>query len=74
VKFYDQISRTYLKGGLIMIEDAVKIITDTRNSLIEKYEMKKIVTTRNNIIWGIDEVVLIQNMTTGELKLKKNLR
>ena len=57
-----------------MIEDTVKIITDTRNSLIEKYEMKKIVTTRNNIIWGIDEVVLIQNMTTGELKLKKNLR
>lgn len=74
MKFYDQISRTYLKGGLIMIEDAVKIITDTRNSLIEKYSMKKIVTTRNNIIWGIDEVVLIQNMTTGELKLKKNLR
>ena len=57
-----------------MIEDAVKIITDTRNSLIEKYEMKKITTTRNNIIWGIDEVVLIQNMTTGEFKLKKNLR
>jgi len=57
-----------------MIEDAVKIITDTRNSLIEKYAMKKIITTRNNIIWGIDEVVLIQNMTTGELKLKKNLR
>lgn len=74
MKFYGQISRTYLKGELIMIEDAVKIITDTRNSLIEKYEMKKIVTTRNNIIWGIDEVVLIQNMTTGELKLKKNLR
>jgi len=63
-----------LKGGLIMIEDAVKIITDTRNSLIEKYEMKKITTTRNNIIWGTEEVVLIQNMTTGELKLKKNLR
>jgi hypothetical protein len=74
VKFYDQISRTYLKGELIMIEDTVKIITDTRNSLIEKYEMKKITTTRNNIIWGIDEVVLIQNMTTGEFKLKKNLR
>ena len=63
-----------MKGELIMIEDAVKIITDTRNTLIEKYEMKKIVTPRNNIIWGIDEVVLIQNMTTGELKLKKNLR
>jgi len=63
-----------LKGGLIMIEDTVKIITDTRNSLIEKYEMKKITTTRNNVIWGTEEVVLIQNMTTGELKLKKNLR
>lgn len=63
-----------MKGGLIMIEDTVKIITDTRNSLIEKYEMKKITTTRNNIIWGIDEVVLIQNMTTGEFELKKNLR
>lgn len=57
-----------------MIEDAVKIITDTRNSLIEKYAMKKITTTRNNVIWGTEEVVLIQNMTTGELKLKKNLR
>lgn len=63
-----------MKGGLIMIEDTVKIITDTRNSLIEKYEMKKITTTRNNVIWGTEEVVLIQNMTTGELKLKKNLR
>lgn len=57
-----------------MIEDAVKIITETKNSLIEKYAMKKITTTRNNVIWGTEEVVLIQNMTTGELKLKKNLR
>ena len=63
-----------MKGGLIMIEDAVKIITDTRNSLIEKYELKKFTTTRNNVIWGTEEVVLIQNMTTGEFKLKKNLR
>jgi hypothetical protein len=57
-----------------MIEDAVKIITETKNSLIEKYAMKKITTTRNNVIWGTEKVVLIQNMTTGELKLKKNLR
>jgi hypothetical protein len=57
-----------------MIEDAVMIITETKNSLIEKYAMKKIITTRNNVIWGTEEVVLIQNMTTGELKLKKNLR
>ena len=63
-----------MKGGLIMIEDAVMIITETKNSLIEKYAMKKITTTRNNVIWGTEEVVLIQNMTTGELKLKKNLR
>ncbi|HCS74574.1 MAG TPA: hypothetical protein DIW17_11965, partial [Clostridiales bacterium] len=67
-------SKTYLKGGRAMIEDAVKIITETKNSLIEKYEMKKITTTRNNVIWGTEKVVLIQNMTTGELKLKKNLR
>lgn len=57
-----------------MIEDTVKIITETKNDLIEKYAMKKITTTRNNVIWGTEEVVLIQNMTTGELKLKKNLR
>lgn len=57
-----------------MIEEALKIITDTKNSLIEKYAMKKITTTRNNVIWGTEEVVLIQNMTTGELKLKKNLK
>lgn len=57
-----------------MNDDAVKIITDTKNSLIEKYAMKKISTTRNNVIWGTDEVVLIQNMTTGELKFKQNLR
>ena len=57
-----------------MIENAVRIITDTKYSLIEKYGMKKITTTRNNVIWGTDEVVLNQNMTTGELKLKKNIR
>ena len=63
-----------MKGGLIMIEDAVMIITETKNSLIEKYAMKKIITTRNNVIWGTEEGGLIQNMTAGELKLKKTLR
>lgn len=57
-----------------MNEEALKIITDTKKSLIEKYSLNKKITTRNNVIYSNDEVVLIQNMTTGELKFKQNLR
>lgn len=63
-----------MKGDITMNEEAVKIITDTKNSLIEKYSLNKKITTRNNVIYSNDEVVLIQNMTTGELKFKQNLR
>lgn len=59
---------------MIMNEEALKIITDTKKSLIEKYSLNKKITTKNNVIYSNDEVVLIQNMTTGELKFKQNLR
>ncbi len=63
-----------MKGDITMNEEAVKIITDTKKSLIEKYSLNKKITTKNNVIYSNDEVVLIQNMTTGELKFKQNLR
>jgi len=56
-----------------MIE-AVKILDDTRNNIIEKYQLNKKITTKNNVIYTNEEVVLIQNMTTGDLKFKRNLR
>ena len=56
-----------------MIEDTVKRITDLKKRLIEKYSLNKKITTKNNLIYSNDVVVLIQNMTTGELKFIQNL-
>lgn len=56
-----------------MIE-AIRILDDTRNSIIEKYQLNKKITTKNNVIYTNQEVVLIQNITTGDLKFKRNLR
>lgn len=57
-----------------MNEEANRIITETKNNLIEKYALEKKATTRNNLIYGNKDVVLIQNIVTGELKFKQNLR
>ena len=56
-----------------MIE-ALKMIDEARDAIIAKYYLTQKITTRNNVIWKNDDLVLIQNTTTGDLKLKRNLR
>lgn len=54
--------------------DQLKMIDDVRDAIIEKHHLHEKITTRNNVIWRNDDLVLIQNTTTGELKFKRNLR
>lgn len=56
------------------MEKAIKIIEEVRRGIIEKYALADRISTRNNIIFKNDEVVLVQNKTTGDIKLKRNLR
>lgn len=56
-----------------MIE-ALKMIDEARDAIIEKHHLAQKITTRNNVIWKNKDLVLIQNTTTGDLKLKRNLR
>lgn len=57
-----------------MNENALKIIEEVKKSIIEKYVLTDRITTKNNVIYRNDEVVLIQNIRTGDLKFKPNLR
>lgn len=57
-----------------MISKKLEVVEEAKNILIEKYDLVKKCTTRNNVIWGNEDVVLIQNTTTGDLKFKRNLR
>lgn len=56
------------------MKDSFQIIEKTKNEIIEKYGLIKKCTTKNNVIYCNSDVVLIQNMTTGDLKFKRNLR
>lgn len=56
-----------------MIE-ALKMIDEARDAIIQKYDLSQKITTRNNVIYKNEDLALIQNTTTGELKLKRNLR
>lgn len=56
------------------MEESFLIIEETKNEIIGKYGLIKECTTKNNKIYSNADVVLIQNMTTGELKFKRNLR
>lgn len=57
-----------------MIEEGMRIIEDLKKTIIEKYGLEKKITTKNNVIYTNEQVVLIQNITTGDLKFKRNLR
>ena len=54
--------------------DQLKMIDDVRDAIIAKYYLTQKITTRNNVIWRNEDLALIQNTTTGDLKLKRNLR
>lgn len=56
-----------------MIE-AIRILDEAKDCIIEKYKLNKKITTKNNVIYINNEVVLIQNTTTGDFKFKRNLR
>lgn len=57
-----------------MNENAIEKINDIRDGIIKEYDLNRKKITRNNIIYLNDELVLIQNITTGDLKVKRNLR
>ena len=57
-----------------MNENAIKILSEIRNAVIEKYALNERIRTKNNIIYRNEEIVLIENIATGDLKIKRNLR
>jgi len=57
-----------------MNENAIKKLSEIRNGVIEKYALNERIRTKNNIIFRNEEIVLIQNIATGDLKIKRNLR
>jgi len=57
-----------------MNERALKSVNEIRKYVIEKYSLNETIKTRNNIIYRNDDIVLIENVVTGDLKIKRNLR
>lgn len=49
-------------------------IDGLKDEIIKRFGLTGEIITRNNIIYKNDEIVLIQNQTTGDLKIKRNLR
>lgn len=54
--------------------EAQKMIDDLRREIVKRFALTNEVQTRNNNIYKNDQIVLIQNQTTGEIKVKRNLR
>jgi hypothetical protein len=54
--------------------DALKIIEEIKQEIIKGYGLSNESKTRNNSIYTNKHIVLIQNKTTGDLKVKRNLR
>lgn len=50
------------------------MIDAIKKLLIERYELKKEIHTRHNNIFEGKSIVLIENVVTGELKLKPRRR
>jgi len=57
-----------------MNNEALIEINDIKNYIIKKYSLKEKIRTKNNLIYRNDKIVLIENMFTGDLKVKRNLR
>lgn len=54
--------------------DALKIVEEIKQEIIKSYGLSNESKTRNNSIYANEHIVLIQNKTTGDLKVKRNLR
>lgn len=54
--------------------EAQKMIDDLRREIVKRFALTNKVQTRHNNIYKNDQIALIQNQTTGDLKIKRNLR
>jgi len=57
-----------------MNENAIKKLSEIRNGVIEKYALNERIRTKHNLVYKNNEIVLIENIATGDLKIKRNLR
>jgi hypothetical protein len=53
--------------------NALDQLEKIKTSLIEAHGLTEKITTRNNIIYRNNEIALIENLPTGDLKIKRNL-
>jgi len=51
-----------------------KTVNEIRRYIVEKYSLNDRIRTKNNLIYRNNEIVLIENIVTGDLKVKRNLR
>ena len=57
-----------------MNENAFIKIGEIRKYIVKKYGLDTTIRTKNNIIYKNDDLVLIENVVTGDLKIKRNTR
>jgi len=57
-----------------MNNEALIEINEIKNYIVKKYSLKEKIRTKNNLIYRNDKIVLIENIFTGDLKVKRNLR
>lgn len=57
-----------------MNENAFIKIGEIRKYIVKKYGLDTKIRTKNNIIYKNDDIVLIENVVTGDLKIKRNIR
>jgi sulfur transfer complex TusBCD TusB component (DsrH family) len=57
-----------------MNENAFIKIGEIRKYIVKKYGLDTKIRTKNNIIYKNDDIVLIENVVTGDLKIKRNTR
>ncbi len=57
-----------------MNENAFIKIGEIRKYIVKKYGLDTKIRTKNNIIYKNDDLVLIENVVTGDLKIKRNTR
>lgn len=57
-----------------MNENAFIKIGEIRKYIVKKYCLDTTIRTKNNIIYKNDDLVLIENVVTGDLKIKRNTR
>lgn len=50
------------------------MIEQIKDQLINKYELDRLIQTRHNNIFEGEKIILIENLITGELKIKPRRR